>query len=738
MVINSLHANWRKQTGRAQLIAFTTLLAFTGLRAQDRGIKYQAPEPVVSPDSFPNVASLNEVLVTAQKREEPLRNVPGAISVFTAPQVRECRLWNNKDLSGIVPALYIADPGDDRSVVSVRGITTTSYDPAVAFYVDGINQVYLDSYIPALLDVERIEVLRGPQGALYGRNAMGGVINIITRAPGNKASGFAEISAGNYGLQRYSAGYRTPLIKDRLFIAAAGLYDRRNGYYTNLFNGTSYDRQHSYTGNYNLNYRPGARWSLDLTVKHKRNRNQGAFPLAPDPSSAIKHPFRLNQNAGTTMIDNTFQSSFSAAYRGAAFSFRSQTAYQENYRYYDQPIDGDFSPLDAISIINNYGRRWNLLKALTEDLQFSSPVTSGSPWKWTVGTYWFYQEQPKKQATRFGIDAPVLGIGDSLFTTLNTTTSYKWGMAVYGQVSYTLTPRLELIAGLRYDREHQHENVRGEYQHDPNPGFILVRSDTAGSVAFHALSPRLALNYRLSPGSTFYAVYSRGFRTGGLTELSSDPSQPPLVGYRPEYSSNYELGVKNTLLSGALHFNGNIFYTHINDAQVPTLVLPDAITVIRNTGKLDNWGFESEIAAAPLKGLSLMYNFGYTHASYRTLKLSENGSEVDLEGRRQLFTPEFTSLFAAQYERRLGTHWRMFARGEWKWNGTTWFDWKNNIRQSPYSVFNSRCGAAFKQFELAFWARNIGNTKYISYAYDFGACHLGDPATWGLTFSVRW
>lgn len=680
-----------------------------------------------------SAVSLNEVVVTAQKREEPLGKVPIAVSAFTSGQVQAFRLWNNKDISGIVPGMYAADPGDGRDVISIRGVTSTSYDPAVATYIDGINQFGLDTYIPSLFDVQRIEVLRGPQGTLYGRNAMGGVLNIITRQPTDQVNGFVEVSGGNYGMLRYTAGLRAPLVKGKLFIGAAGLYEGRNGYYTNVFDQSSYDKQHSITGNYYLKYLVNPRWTLDLNVKHRNNRNHGAFPLVADPVAVFEQPYVLDQNAKATMVDNTFQGSFSAGFKGAGFNFHTQTSYQQNYRYYTTPIDGDFSPLDAISIINNYGKKWNNIRAYTEDLQFSS--AAGAKLKWTAGSYWFYQDQPNKQATRYGNDANVLNVGDSLFTTINTTRNHKWGMAFYGQVSYPLSARLNLTAGLRYDYEHQKQDVLGEYQHDPDPTVMIVRPDTSGSVSFGAVSPRLALDYQLAAHSTLYAVYSRGFRTGGLTQLSGDPSQPPLAGYRPEYSSNYEVGVKNSF--GAVRVNADVFYTHINDAQVPTLVLPDAITVTRNTGKLNNWGAEAEIAASPVKGFELLYNIGYTHSRYQTLKLSQNGSIVDLAGKRQIFTPEVTSLLAVQYGYVFAGGVRAFVRGEWKLMGTTYFDLGNNIKQAGYSLFNVRGGAGWGQFELSGWGRNVGGKKYISYAYDFGAYHLGDPATWGVTLGWR-
>src|SRR5689334_6796388 len=145
---------------------------------------------------------LDEVIVTAEKKEENVQKIPSSISALNAKSINDYRLWNSKDLTAIVPNLYSANPGDGRNVTAIRGITSSSYDPAVTTYIDGVNQFSLDTYMPQLFDVERIEVLRGPQGTLYGRNAMGGVINIITKQPTNRTNGFLEISGGNYGEQR--------------------------------------------------------------------------------------------------------------------------------------------------------------------------------------------------------------------------------------------------------------------------------------------------------------------------------------------------------------------------------------------------------------------------------------------------------------------------------------------------------------------------------------------------------
>jgi len=172
---------------------------------------------------------------------------------------------------------------------------------------------------------------------------------------------------------------------------------------------------------------------------------------------------------------------------------------------------------------------------------------------------------------------------------------------------------------------------------------------------------------------------------------------------------------------------------------VPTLILPDAVTITKNAGKLNSKGIELELAAAPVKNLEVNYNFGYTQAKFKKLKLSQNGTEVDLEGNRQVYTPYATSALAVQYGLNLSTkkYLKLIAHGEWIYLGTTYFDLANTIRQPAYNLYNARLGIAAKDFEIMLWARNISDKKYISYAYDFGAVHLGDPRTYGITLTGK-
>ena len=686
-----------------------------------------------------SVHQLDDVIVTAEKIEDDIQKIPSSISNISSRQVEQYRIWNAKEITAIAPNVYSANPGDNRNVTSIRGITTTSYDPAVATYIDGVNQFSLDTYIAQLFDVERIEVLRGPQGTLYGRNAMGGVINIITKEPTNTLHGVGEISVGEYGQQRYSLSLRAPVVADKLYFGIGGLYDRSDGFYNNAFYNSDFDKKHSFTGNYYLKYLATPRLSVTLNVKHHHHRNKGAFALAPDSEEAFNHPFIVMQNALTTLIDNTFNSSLNIQHAGRIANFTSLTTYQSNHRYYDEPIDGDFSPLDIITIINNYGERWNNVKVWTQEFKFASSGSLTSPFKWTAGTYLFHQDNPGKQTTRFGENGDLYG-GQPNSSIINTTVGKSRGIAFYGQGTYALNEYLEFTLGARFDHERKEQRVLGEYQQDPDPNPIFeTQPDTSAVVSYNAFSPKFSVLYNMNADHHLYAAVSRGYRTGGLTQLSADPSQPPLYEYKPEYSTNVEVGIKNSFSHNRLRLNITAFHVQITDAQVPTLVLPQALTVTKNAGELTSKGVEVELSATPSKGFQVDYNFGYTDAAYNKLTLPETDSTVvNLSGNRQLFTPRFTSMLAAQYTVQI-IEWqslKLVLRGEWMSIGRQYFDLKNTIVQKPYNLFNARAGFAGNNFELMFWMRNIGDKKYINYAYDFGGTHLGNPKNFGVTLRM--
>ncbi|TDX02352.1 TonB-dependent receptor [Dinghuibacter silviterrae] len=695
---------------------------------------------IVSGDSLdislaPAIRQLDDIVVSAGKKEENSRDLPLSLTTLNAAAAE--RLWAMEDLRDEVSNLYAAGPGDGRDVISIRGVTSTSYDPAVTTYVDGVSAMSLKSYIPQLFDVDRIEVLKGPQGTLYGRNALGGVINVITRPPTGERKAFVEADLGNYDQQRYSAGLQLPVVRDRLFLSAAVLYEGRHGFYTNDYTHTDFDRQHRFGGNYALRYLAGNHWSVEGTFKHLENRNNGAFPLMATPGMVLAHPYHVDQNAVTTMVDNTVNASLAARYAGPRFTFSTQTAYASNYRIYQQPIDGDFSPVDAITLINNYGKPWNKVSNVTEELRFGSAAAArglkAGGWDWTAGLYGFYQDVPTKQGTHYGKDAALVGSPDSNYAIVDNSTQYGAGLAAYGQVTRHLAHGWSMTAGLRYDYEHNHERVYGAYVPDGGSA-STIQPDTAANASYGAFSPMGAIAKTLDPHTSAYARYARGYRTGGLTAISGDPTQPPLYPYKPEYSNNWEAGVKGAY--GRVTADIALFYCVINDVQVPTLELPAGVTVTKNAGRLESRGLDADVQALLATGLRLTYGFGLTHATYDKLDLSQNGSAEDLKGKTQVFTPDMTSNLGLQYTVKLDSKWSAHIRGEWIYRGRQYFDLANKIEQGAYQVVNAGAGVAYGDVTLEGWARNLSKTRYIAYAYDFGATHLGDPCTYGVT--LRW
>ena len=687
----------------------------------------------------PAGTQLEPVLVTAEKKTEETKQVAGTVAVFGVRDVDNYRLWQSKDLGGVVSNFNAANPGDGRNVISIRGITSTSYDPAVVTYIDGVSQFNLDTYIPQLFDVEKIEVLKGPQGTLYGRNAMGGVVNITTKKPDEAEHLDLSLSAGNKGLQRYTLSYRTPIVKGKLYFGVAGLYEGSNGFYQNDYYNNHFDKQHRIAGNAYLLYRINPAWTVTANVKKLANRDNGAFPLSGSISDALSDPFHLSQNAVGKMIDNTLDASLVVRHSGKGVSFTSQTAYQTNYRYYDHPVDGDFSPIDGVSIVNNYGKPWNKLNVWTQEFRLSSPAGKTGPFTWGAGALFFNQDVPTKQGTHFGADAALVGSPDSNYTLVSTTKAKNSGFAFYGQAEYELMAHLFLAAGIRYDWQRSKATVGGLYQPDGSDQSFVTRTDTSGSTVFDAVSPMASLSWRPSSDQSYYLSYRRGYRTGGLSPLASDPSQPPLYPYKAEFSGNGEIGTKQTFWQKRLSIDVAVFYSSVDHVQVPTLILPDAITITKNAGRLESRGFELGLKAVPVRGWQVDYQFGYTHARYTEGKLSSNGDVIDLDGHRQVFTPETTSMLALQYGHSFTSQGKSgwFIRGEWLAIGKTWFDLANQLAQGSYQTLNASAGVTWKENALLFWMRNATDVRYVQYAYDFGAARLGDPRTLGVTLRLH-
>src|SRR5690606_22882612 len=246
----------------------------------------------------------------------------------------------------------------------------------------------------------------------------------------------------------------------------------------------------------NVNYLFAKNWEAILNFKSNAGRNSGPFSLSPDPESALENPFEVNQNALTQMVDNSQNFSIVIKNAGPRLNFSSQTAYQNNYRYYKTPIDGDFSPIDGVSIVNDYGTDWNTVSVWTQEFRLAS-ANRGQKLNWQLGFFGFTSDAPTKQGTYFGDDAELVGSPISNFTTINTNISSGYGLAFFGQATYSLTDKLKLTAGLRSDYEKKELTVGQEMDFGQGDPMVTV-PDTTGNVDYNAISPKVALAYQLA------------------------------------------------------------------------------------------------------------------------------------------------------------------------------------------------------------------------------------------------
>lgn len=680
-----------------------------------------------------NTTILETVTITAEKKATILQRTPMSVSVLNAQKMEDYRIWSMKDLSAVVPNLLVSSVGSDLPSYSIRGMYSNAVDQSVAVYVDGVIQYDADNTLRNLYNIERMEVLRGPQGTLYGRNAMAGVINIISKKPTNVTSGFGEISLGNYGTQRYSAGVNTPIVKDELFAGLSGSYNKTNGYYTNSYDNKKFDKNSQLEGSFNLRYLPTDNWVLGLNVKAQETVNHGTFPYIMNDSIALADGYVTEQNVKGVHYRHIYSTSLSAQHYGKWFDLTSITGFQHTDKFVKNGLwDGDWSSYDFFEM--GYGGRPkdNSGRTFTQEIRLNSANETSDKWSWTAGAFYMYHPEKETSLLIAGEDAATILNDPYAPYTLSTPSELtSKGYALFGQATYKPIPKLNITAGLRYDRETKYMYTQTTMIKEGYPDMDLaerIRLDGK----YKALSPKFNIAYHPKKEMMIYANYSRGFRAGGLNARSTDPD---FYAYNPEFSDNYEVGYKAGWLGQKLFTNLTFFYTDWNDMQVTAFGNNPAETGIRNTGNAAVKGIELEITTVPVKGLSIDYHFSYNHGRYTKLTKPDvnTGTEINLKGNWLIMQPEFVSMLAAQYSANLTEKVKGMIRGEWNVMGKHYLNIDNTVVQNPYSLFNAKAGISYNKIELQFWARNIFNERYLSFVYPSGAPYtmLGFPATFG-------
>lgn len=419
-----------------------------------------------------NSETLGELVVSANKREEDILKVATSISSLSAKKIEDTRTWGLSGLSALVPNYNYQELGVSfQQIQAIRGIQVFSENPAVSTYIDDVNNIDILANGFAFTDIERIEVLRGPQGTLYGRNAMGGVVNIITKKPTNKTSGFAEVNFGNLSLQRYSAGFKTPLIKDKLFFGLNALYQSQDGFMKNditgttttdvNLNGKTVGGEKNLYGNMYLKWLPTSRLNFTLNLKGQQDKsdNSGFMVSQFSDASAFANPDKINLARITQHERNILNTSLVAKYFADKVTLTSISALQT--------IGFGFKDLDFPGIYHSFydGKVGEMLppqKVWSEELRINS--NSDNKLQYTFGAYAFTQKG-YEPTTNTAYELSDLEAGAYMLPKgtylINRNRSNNFGIAGFGELSYSLTDKLKATVGLRYDYEKREATFNG-------------------------------------------------------------------------------------------------------------------------------------------------------------------------------------------------------------------------------------------------------------------------------------
>jgi len=673
---------------------------------------------------------LEEVVVSSDKIETRLQQTPAAVSALSGEKLNEYRAWTIADLTALAPSLFVAEHGNSSgsNFFNIRGTMGFTNEQSVATYVDGVYQFDFYSAPVNFNNIERIEILRGPQGTLYGRNAFSGVVNIITKKPTNSIAGYATVDIGNYGLQRYSAGFNAPLIRDRLFFNVTAQYNKRGSVYSNpTLNTAHFDGRKDFNINGNLRYLFSDRWQLNVNTKTENDNDKGAYPWAATDSAARNHPYQAFGNWDNTERRTNTNVSVAVNYFGRHFNFTSITAGIDYHIWFPDRFDYDFTADRLIS-----GSNATRSQQLTQEFRFSSPANAGK-WKWTIGSFLFAEKTKTNFVTYYDEDYAAIDTS-APYRTISHGLRKNRGAAVFGQATYTITPELDLTAGARYDIERKERTESNDLEKDH---VVTPALPTEADVkTFHAFTPKLTLSYKFTGNSLIYASYAKGFRVGGFNIGAASANNRT---YKPERSDNYELAIKNSLLDNKLKLNLTAFYLQQKDQQVGTST-NGVDYVMLNVGDMNNLGAESEIAVIPFKNLSLEWNAAWSHATYAKLELYDyvSGATKNYKGYHPINNPQFSSMMAAQYNYPLAKskhHASAFARMEYRYIGKYELDFLNANSQNGYGLMNARAGITARNIEIAIWGRNINDARYIAWGY--GSYLLGNPRMWGITLTGK-
>ncbi|MDR0896149.1 MAG: TonB-dependent receptor [Prevotellaceae bacterium] len=636
---------------------------------------------------------LSEVVVTGFKQDR-LKVEPLSASSLNSRFLRNHQIQTVKDLSVLLPNFYMPDYGSRQaSPIYIRGIGSKVNAPSVGFYVDGVPRFERSALDIDLSDISNIEVLRGPQGTLYGRNAIGGIINVYTHSPLDYRQTRFRAGYGSRNDIQVSASTYNKLT-DRLGISARGYYHHNDGFFTNLYNGRKADNMNEGSAHLAWVWKPADRWTVRANTSLDYN-DQGGYPYGKyDETTGKTDPVDYNEYSSYRRTIVT--SGVNLRYTDRRISFNSQTAYQ--YIRDRQNIDQDFTPESKSYIMQRLKQH-----LVSQELTLKS--TTESRYRHITGVFAFYQ----------GVDKEV---HNRIAATVKNYDIPTFGLALYHQSTLQLLKPLRLLLGVRYDYERARERQQ------------------SSRLQFNQLTPKVTLQYNLTADNLLYAALSRGYKAGGFN-TAFDKDDATTRTFKPEYNWNYEVGAKLSAPDNRLSAELSLFYIDWRHQQI-TQYVPGAGYLQRNAGHSESKGVEVSLQYQPVDNLNIGVNYGYTYARFLHYRRDE---QTDYSHHLIPMVPRRTLAVSASYSvlRPCRAIDRITLSGLLSAAGDIYWAEDNDVKQPFYALLNLKLAITKSRFTWEIWGKNLTDTRYHTYYFKLGNsgfAQLGKPLTAGTALVI--
>jgi iron complex outermembrane receptor protein len=679
--------------------------------------------------STPTV-TIPTVTVTAQKEAADPQTLPLSVSTVPADWLQAARLTWISDAAIFAPNTVVTEfTARKLSNPRVRSVGASPANPAVTTYVDGVPVLNANASSIEFTGIEQVEFVRGPQSALFGRNALGGVINLLSERPSlSEWRGEVVAPFGNYGAKDIRGSVSGPLGSRAAFGVSAG-HAEREGFSINRVTGDDVDSRSANFGKAQLLVTPSARWETRVIVSGE-SAEDGDYALN-DLAAVRDNPFVIERDFEGYTNRTIWNATLLNRYEGARVAVTATTGFLGWDT--DDQTDLDYSPYPLAT-----RRNQEEASQFTQEVRVASApgatmsLSSATSLKWQAGVLLFTHDYEQEAVNSLApyVASPLLGI--PVQQTSPRAALDDTGVGLYGQGTFTFNEALDLTLGVRFDHETKDAHLETFYTPMIAPPSIV---DTEES--FANVSPQLAVAYRIGSDRMLYASAARGFKAGGFNPASPAGSEA----FGEEHSWNFEGGFKTTLASGRVLANAAVFFTDWQDLQLnlPNPQVP-AQFYVANVGGAASRGVEFELLARPARGLDVFSAFGYTHARFGD---NTSSSGFDVSDNHVPFTPDFTFSIGAQMTHDLTSNLAVYGRGELASYGDFYYDEINSASQDAYSLVNLRAGLRSGRVFGEAWVRNAFDTRYVPLAFAYPGLapsgfvgEPGRPRTFGVNVGV--